>query len=155
VRHLFGEAGGEAAGADLDELRAQLTSLPRDEALLLVQQLLTQHVAGIVGLAPGKLAVDQSLLDLGMDSLMLVELQMGLEKHFGVQIPMIEMMDMTSVAKLARRIADHLGGSPAASEEPAPDTIPTPAEPELDDALERLLAEELDRAQESLLRERA
>src|SRR5207302_3161850 len=53
-----------------------------------------------------RLAIDKSLLDLGMDSLMLVELQPGLEKQFGILIPTLELMDATTVAKLAQRVID-------------------------------------------------
>ena len=45
--------------------------------------------------------------------MMLVELQLGLEKQFGIVIPTLELMDMTTVAKLAQRIVDHTRIAPS------------------------------------------
>ena len=150
VRELSGDAGGEAAVGNLEEFRAQLASLSADDAIALVQQLLIKHIAGVLGVAPAKLGVEKSLLDLGMDSLMLVETQVGLEKQFGVVIPTMELMDMTTVAKLAQRVFDHLGIAPAAepagaSAEPAPGAAASAP----GDALERLLEHALDQAKEA------
>jgi hypothetical protein len=93
-----------------------------------------------------------------MDSLMLVELQLGLEKQFGIVIPTLELMDMTTVAKLAQRIVDHTGIAPALAPTPtAAQPVADPAqrelsaEPELVAALGRLLEDDLDRAKERAL----
>ena len=109
VRDYINDSAGEGTGGSIEELRAHLAGLQRAEAISTIEQLLTKHIAGIVGMAPAKLAVDKSLLDLGMDSLMLVELQLGLEKQFGIVIPTLELMDATTVAKLAQRVIDHSG----------------------------------------------
>jgi acyl carrier protein len=109
-------------------------------------------------MAPAKLAVDKSLLDLGMDSLMLVELQLGLEKQFGIVIPTLELMDATTVAKLAQRIIDHSGIGLASAPTPTAahpvddrDQLEPSAEPEFVAALGRLLEDDLDRAKERAL----
>ena len=157
VRRLVNEVAGEASAAGPTELRAHLAGLPRDEAVVLVEQLLTRHVAEVVGIAPSKLAADKSLLDLGMDSLMLVELQLGLEKQFGVIIPTLELFDMATLGKLARRIIDDVGAAPASSDPPAEeepvcaDEPAAPAQPDLVAALERALEDDLDRAKEGAL----
>jgi len=153
VRGLLDEGAGEGTGGNFEEFRAHLAGLPRDEAISLAEQLLIKHVAGIVGVAPAKLAADQSLLDLGMDSLMLVELQLGLEKQFGIVIPTLELVDMTTVAKLAQRIIDHAGLGPAiaptlTATEPATDTdqLESSAESALVAAMGRRLEDDLDHA---------
>ena len=118
--------------------------------MALVQQLLIKHIAGVLGVAPAKLGVDKSLLDLGMDSLMLVETQMGLEKQFGVAIPTMELMDMTTVAKLARRVVGGLGIASAVEiAAPAPDAGEAPATSAASEAMERVLENALDRAREA------
>jgi acyl carrier protein len=113
VREFLNDGPGEGTGGNLEEFQAHPAGLPRDKAISLAEQLLIKHVAGIVGIAPAKLPVDKSLPDLGMDSLMLVELQLGLEKQFGIVIPTLELVDMTTVAKLAQRIINHAGIGPA------------------------------------------
>jgi NADPH:quinone reductase-like Zn-dependent oxidoreductase/SAM-dependent methyltransferase/acyl carrier protein len=163
VREFADEEPGEGVGVGLEELRTHLAKLSREDAVSFVQSMLTKQIAGIVGVAPSKIAVDHPLTALGMDSLMIVELQIGLDKYFGIVIPTLELVDMVTVAKLGRRILDELGfatepspGAAAASviataETPnrqidaAPDAAPEPA---LETTLGRLLERELDRAKE-------
>jgi phthiocerol/phenolphthiocerol synthesis type-I polyketide synthase C len=158
VRESLDEAAKEATDGDFEAVRGHLAELPRTEAISFAEQLLIKHVASIVGIAPARLAVDQSLLDLGMDSLMLVELQMKLEKQCGIVISTLELMDTTTVAKLAQRIVDHVGTAPATTAtltaaDPVadPDQLEPSAEPELVAALGRLLEDDLDRAKERAL----
>jgi len=153
VREFSNDPAGEGTGGNLEEFRAHLAGLPPSEAVSIAEQLLIKHVAGIVGMAPAKLTADRSLLDLGMDSLMLVELQLGLEKQFGIVIPTLELMDATTVAKLAQRIIDHSGIAPASAPPPtAVQAVTEPSsEPELVAALGRLLEDDLDRAKERAL----
>ena len=158
VREYFNDSASEGTGGTLEEFRAHLAGLPHAEAISTAQQMLTKHIAGIVGMAPAKLAADKSLLDLGMDSLMLVELQLGLEKQFGIVIPTLELMDATTVAKLAQRIIDHSGIGLAIAPTPTAthtvtdrDQLEPSAEPEFVAALGRLLEDDLDRAKERAL----
>jgi NAD(P)-dependent dehydrogenase (short-subunit alcohol dehydrogenase family)/acyl carrier protein len=156
VRELSNDSASEVKGGNLAEFRAHLAGLSPGEAISIAEQLLIKHVAGIVGMAPAKLTADRSLLDLGMDSLMLVELQLGLEKQFGIVIPTLELMDTTTVTKLAQRIIDHAGIGPAlipTAAQPVTDPrqLELSAEPELVAALGRLLEDDLDRAKERAL----
>jgi acyl transferase domain-containing protein/NADPH:quinone reductase-like Zn-dependent oxidoreductase/acyl carrier protein len=152
MRELMSGEASAAAGADAAEIRAYLTGLPRDEAISAVQQLLVKHIAGVVGALPARIAADQPLTDLGMDSLMLVELQMGLDKQFGIAIPTFELMDLATVEKLGRRIVDELGiaptcASPGDANEPSADLDAFTDEPEL--MIGRLLEQHIHRATEN------
>jgi len=158
VRESSDDAANEATGGNFEEVRGHLAGLPRTEAISFAEQLLIKHVAGIVGITPSKLATDQSLLDLGMDSLMLVELQMQLEKQCGIVISTLELMDATTVAKLAQRIVDHVGTTPAitpAVTATAPAVHPDELEPSADSAIiaavGQLLKDDLDRTRGSTL----
>ena len=153
MRDLMTEEAGETNGANDEEIRAHLAKLPRQEAIAAVQHLLIRHIAGVVGTAPAKIPVDQPLTDLGMDSLMLVELQIGLDKQFGIAIPTLELMDLATVEKLGRRIVDEIGsaaGPVAQAETTASDLNPMANEPEpaFELTLGRILEQELDRAKE-------
>jgi NADPH:quinone reductase-like Zn-dependent oxidoreductase/acyl carrier protein len=153
MRDLMNEEAGEASGANAEEIRIHLGGLAREEALAAVHQLLIKHIAGVVGTAPAKIPIDQPLTDLGMDSLMLVELQIGLDKQFGIAIPTLELMDLATVEKLGRRIVDEIGSAPAAAAPAgasASDLNPIAIEPEpaFELTLGRILEQELDRAKE-------
>jgi NADPH:quinone reductase-like Zn-dependent oxidoreductase/acyl carrier protein len=156
VRELMSGEASAAAGADAEEIRAHLSGLPRDEAISAVQQLLVKHIAGVVGATPARIAADQPLTDLGMDSLMLVELQMGLDKQFGIVIPTFELMDLATVEKLGRRIVDGLGIAPAcaspggANELSAhPDAFADAPEPAFELMIGRLLEQQIHRTREN------
>jgi NADPH:quinone reductase-like Zn-dependent oxidoreductase/acyl carrier protein len=153
MRDLMSEEASETSGANAEEIRAHLAGLPREEAIAAIHQLLIKHIAGVVGTAPAKIPTDQPLTDLGMDSLMLVELQIGLDKQFGIAIPTLELMDLATVEKLARRIIDEIGSAPAiAAQAEASAGVLNPITNELEPAFEltlgRVLEQELDRAKE-------
>jgi hypothetical protein len=81
------------------------------------------------------------------------------QRQFGIEIPTLELMDLATVAKLGRRIADRIGISPAATPalteaEPHADADDEPersAEPALELTFGRLLEQELDRVKERAL----
>jgi hypothetical protein len=88
-----------------------------------------------------------------MDSLMLVELQIGLDKQFGIAIPTLELMDLATVGKLGRRIVDQIGSAPAGDAQVQLsannlDPIANESEPAFELTLGRLMEQELDRAKE-------
>jgi acyl carrier protein len=153
MRDLMNEEAGEASGGNAEEIRVRLVALPREEAIATVHQLLIKHIAGVVGTAPAKIPIDQPLTDLGMDSLMLVELQIGLDKQFGIAIPTLELMDLATVGKLGRRIVDQIGSAPAGDAQVQLsannlDPIANESEPAFELTLGRLMEQELDRAKE-------
>jgi len=52
---------------------------------------------------------DQSLYDLGFDSLMGVELITDIEERFGVQLPAMAISESPSITKLATRLLERIG----------------------------------------------
>jgi acyl carrier protein len=77
----------------------------------LVTGLLSAEVAQILRLPPEKLDVNRSVLDLGMDSLMGVELVLSVEERFGVSLPVMVMSEGPTIARIAERIVKQLLGS--------------------------------------------
>jgi len=91
-------------GALLEQLRA----LPRAEAVTLVETALRGHIARILHMSPERVALDRSVLDLGMDSLMGMELGMAVEESFGVKLSIMSIAEGATVPMLATRIVDGL-----------------------------------------------
>lgn len=98
-------------GQDATDFRAQLAGKSATETAALVQALVTQQVAQTLCIAPEKIAPQVSLHELGMDSLMAVELALGLEQRFGIQLPAMMLNDAPTVQTVASRIIDKLIGA--------------------------------------------
>lgn len=98
-------------GLDATDFRAQLAGKSATETAALVQALVTQQVAQTLCIAPEKIAPQVSLHELGMDSLMAVELALGLEQRFGIQLPAMMLNDAPTVQTVASRIIDKLIGA--------------------------------------------
>jgi acyl transferase domain-containing protein/NADPH:quinone reductase-like Zn-dependent oxidoreductase/acyl carrier protein len=113
MRDLLTVAVGGDSARDAAELGDLLAGKSPDEALATVTQLVVKQVAGVMRMSAAKLDLNQSLIDLGMDSLMVVELQLALEQQLGVSIPTLELMDIATVGKLARRVVDAIVKTPS------------------------------------------
>lgn len=113
LRRRFGSGDGAAAGEDL---RARLRALPRAEARLELITSLAGEIAAILRLPPERIAPTQSVLELGMDSLMAVELSLALEKRFGVSVPPMLINENPSIDRIAERVLDSLVGTAEAGD---------------------------------------
>ncbi len=74
----------------------------------LVEELLRDKVARVLGTSPDRLDSDKPLLSLGVDSLMAVELRNWLEGELLVDLPIVELMRSPSVSGLAELLAQRL-----------------------------------------------
>ena len=94
-----------------------IADLPEGEAHEKVTGLLSEQVAKVLRLPAERLDLDTSIYDLGMDSLMAVELHMAVEEQFNVHVPAMVMAEGMSITQLAGRIAGQLRGRGAAAPE--------------------------------------
>ena len=65
-----------------------------------------------MGLSSDRIESNRSLHDLGMDSLMAVELALGLEQRFNIQLPAMMLSDAPTVERVTTRIVQKLSDSP-------------------------------------------
>lgn len=121
---LVGPEDGEGG---FEDLRALIANLPRPEAIALVQQGLARQIAQVLRIPPAKLDAERSLLELGMDSLMVVEMQMAVEKNLGVNLSTAELIDKPTIAALAARLTDRLLNAEGAPAAPPAAAAPAPA----------------------------
>jgi len=91
-----------------DDIRVMIAGKTRGEALRIAQELVVQEVAQVLCVAPDRVDPHRSVHDLGMDSLMAVELVMGLEKRFGLELPAMLLNEGITVEKVAARVIDRL-----------------------------------------------
>jgi NAD(P)-dependent dehydrogenase (short-subunit alcohol dehydrogenase family)/acyl carrier protein len=97
------EETGDKGGAD-GEIKALLADLTLPQRVNLIADLLGETVSEVIGIARDAVAYDAPLNDQGLDSLMLVELQLGIRKSLGALIPSLEVSGAESVRDLASKI---------------------------------------------------
>lgn len=89
------------------------------EVRTIVQALVAQEVAQILCIAVDRIDPARSLHDLGMDSLMGIELALGLEERFAIRLPAMMLNEGPTVDRVSARIVERvMGADEHASEEP-------------------------------------
>jgi phthiocerol/phenolphthiocerol synthesis type-I polyketide synthase C len=131
----------QSDSSDID-LRDRLANCTIDEAHQQLVAVLRQELGRILRLAPESIDPHRSLSELGMDSLMGVELRLAIENSLRVDLPLLSLAEMT-LSKVAMRVATMFVG-----EGGDPKTAPTQLAAEESDAsnqvLEALAARERD-----------
>ncbi|MHA7681440.1 SDR family NAD(P)-dependent oxidoreductase [Cupriavidus sp. PET2-C1] len=94
-----------AAGSSLD---GEVRALPHAQALQLVIETMQAQIARILHLSAKKVDIDRSVVDLGMDSLMGMELGMAVEESFKVKLSVMLLADGATVRSLAQKIVDSI-----------------------------------------------
>ena len=118
LAHHAGESGEDEGDArDIAHLLATLD----DEALHpLFVDMLKSEVGEILRVPADKINPDVSVYDMGLDSLMGVELVVALENRFGIRLPVMALNESPTLAKLAGRLIQLLRND---GETPAQDTL--------------------------------
>lgn len=92
------------------DIRAMIAGRSPEEVARIVQQLVIQEVAHILAVSPERVDPAKSLHDQGLDSLMAVELALGLEQRFGIQLPVMMLNESPTAEKVTRRLVEKLLG---------------------------------------------
>jgi phthiocerol/phenolphthiocerol synthesis type-I polyketide synthase C len=117
-------AGSESAA----DLRRALKELPDGELLSALTDFVRRQVAAVLRIAPERIEAGAQLQELGMDSLMAVELAASVEDHLGVQLSALSLGDAPTVERIAARLAQqlrpaHEGEPPRAASADVPDVL--------------------------------
>src|SRR5262249_23142964 len=84
----------------------QLFAAQLEERQALLESYLCSQVGKILGFSSSSIRVDQSLITLGTDSLMAMELKNRIETNLGVSIPMVNFLQGPSIAQVATYVLD-------------------------------------------------
>ena len=96
---------GDSAGAELPAFRVRLEATVPEAREALVIDWLRGEVAGVLGRdAPGTVDLAQGFFEMGLDSLMAVELKRRLEKVTGLRLPRTLAFEFPNVEALARHL---------------------------------------------------
>ncbi|MXS86208.1 SDR family NAD(P)-dependent oxidoreductase [Nitrosomonas sp. HPC101] len=94
--------------AESTDIQVLITGKSREEIIEIVRNLVIREVAQTLSINPDRIKPNHSLHDHGMDSLMTVELALGLEQRFCIQLPVMMLNDAPTVHTISARIADKL-----------------------------------------------
>jgi NADPH:quinone reductase-like Zn-dependent oxidoreductase/short-subunit dehydrogenase/acyl carrier protein len=110
---LFSEARTSGSASSSDEsLNEQIASLDPDAALSLLKTVIAEEAATILRLPASGIDPLRPLSEMGMDSLMAVELRLALESRLRVDLPLVSLVEGTSVASIAARLATAISAGP-------------------------------------------
>jgi phthiocerol/phenolphthiocerol synthesis type-I polyketide synthase C len=110
------EMDSEDAGEQLERSAKEiLAQLPLEEAKAVISDTVTQIVARIMRLSPDQVDHNVSIVELGMDSLMAIEMHMSVNTKLGVNLPIMGLADIPTLAELVDKIVAH--EKPEAAEE--------------------------------------
>ncbi len=90
------------------DIQSLIATMSEDEAQQLITEMLLTEIEHILRLPREKLDTHSSVFDLGMDSLMGMELVLAIEERFGVKLPVMALTEGATIARIAERISAQL-----------------------------------------------
>ncbi|POR53320.1 type I polyketide synthase [Bosea psychrotolerans] len=118
----LGFLDSEARRGQTEELASDLHGKSREEAIEIVTGILRREVAEILRMAESKIDLARPLAELGLDSLMALELHMALETAIGVQIAVVGAGDR-NLGDMAAAIVGQLNQAQDEVEEPTGESM--------------------------------
>jgi phthiocerol/phenolphthiocerol synthesis type-I polyketide synthase C len=131
--------GGDPTAGDARvpqvSLNVMLGRADQQERRRLLESYLRDQAASKLGLTSSRLDIQLPLNQLGVDSLIAVELRTEIERELDIVVPVVQLLDEPSIASLARWLGDVVSGDDAAAPGPTvtadrlaahPDGVPAP-----------------------------
>ena len=125
LERILASVEGQESGGVTGDWRLKIESAAPEEKEGVIGQAVREVVASVLRVKPDSLRDDQPLTDLGLDSLMGVEIENSLEAAIGVALPPTSLMRARTIGQIATLIAGHMGGK---STPAAPAAAPVPVE---------------------------
>ncbi len=117
IAETEGNASDDSAAEDVDhEYRNRLLGADLDERQTLLREYFTDELARIMGLEADDLDQSQPLSELGMDSLLAMELKNNLERTLAFQMPMAAFLETPSITTLAEHAAKAIASDEGTTE---------------------------------------
>ena len=140
LERILASVEGQETGGTTGDWRPKIEAAAPEEKEAVICQAVREVVGSVLRVKPDSLRDDQPLTDLGLDSLMGVEIENSLEAAIGVALPPTSLMRARTIGQIATLIASHMGGKTA----PAPAAKPAEAAPAEEVDLDALSDEDID-----------
>jgi NADPH:quinone reductase-like Zn-dependent oxidoreductase/acyl carrier protein len=153
LERVFAAIGDEDGVSTVSDLRLKIESTPPEELEGIIGQAVRNAVGSVLRVKPETLRDDQPLTDLGLDSLMGVEIESTIEASIGVALPPTSLIRARTIGQIIAMICEHMGAKKAGQAletGPTPATVPGPASTDevnlealSDEEIEGLLSDDL------------
>jgi acyl carrier protein len=115
LERIFASVESQESGSAVSDWRGKIDAAAPAEREAVIAQAVREVVGSVLRVKPDSLRIDQPLTDLGLDSLMGVEIETSLEAAVGVALPPTSLMRARTIGQIATLIASHMGGAPVAA----------------------------------------
>jgi NADPH:quinone reductase-like Zn-dependent oxidoreductase/acyl carrier protein len=139
---IFTSIENQESGGGTSDWRSRIDAVGPAEKQAVICQAVREVVGAVLRVKPDSLREDQPLTDLGLDSLMGVEIETALEAAVGIALPPTSLMRARTIGEIASLIAGQIGGATVVTE-PAPAIATAEAASEVD--LEALSDQDIER----------
>ncbi len=124
LERIFASVENQEAGGTASDWRLKLESAAPEEVEGIIGQAVREAIGSALRVKPDTLRDDQPLTDLGLDSLMGVEIENSIEASLGVALPPASLLRARTLGQIVSLIAEHMGAKKAGG---APTPAPVPA----------------------------
>jgi acyl transferase domain-containing protein/NADPH:quinone reductase-like Zn-dependent oxidoreductase/acyl carrier protein/SAM-dependent methyltransferase len=110
---ILSSVENQEGGGVTSDWRLKIEAATPEEREPIIAAAVRDVVGSVLRVKPDSLRDDQPLTDLGLDSLMGVEIENSLEATIGVALPPTSLMRARTIGQIAALIASHMGGKAA------------------------------------------
>jgi myxalamid-type polyketide synthase MxaE and MxaD len=104
-------AGSPASPGSGAPVAGEILAAGAEQRTALLQAYLQFHAAAVLGSGATLPEIHRSLSSLGFDSLMAVEMKNRIERELGANLPVVRLLDGTTLEQLATQVAERLPGT--------------------------------------------
>ncbi len=141
---IFKSIENQESDGGTSDWRNRIEAAGPGEKLAVISQAVRESVGSVLRVKPDSLRDDQPLTDLGLDSLMGVEIETSLEAAVGIALPPTSLMRARTIGEIASLIAGQMGGVTVVPETAA-DSVPATAEAPSEVDFEALSDQDIER----------
>jgi acyl carrier protein len=114
LERIFATIESQESNGVTGDWRRKIEAAAPDEKEGVIAAAVRDVVGSVLRVKPDTLRNEQPLTDLGLDSLMGVEIENSLEAAIGIALPPTSLMRARTIGQIATLIAGHLGGATTA-----------------------------------------
>ncbi len=105
---LARQAGEKDESEAAEDIQRLLEELSHDELTDLFVEMMKKEVSEILRIPVEKLDANESVYEMGMDSLMAMELAAAIDERFGISLPLMSLSEGPTIARLVERVIEQL-----------------------------------------------